>query len=150
MSLSNKDIIMAAWKSFSTRDPRVIEACFTEDAQWIFPERNATALALGRDKARRMDRKEIAEFLAHDFGRLFVADVNIEIKGVYGDSDTVVVEQRFRATVANGKLYENDYCFVFKVRDGKIAEMREYMDTLGGFRQIFGEESVRAVAAVVA
>jgi len=150
MSQSNKDVVMTAWKKFSTRDPAVIEACFTEDAAWIVPERNATALALGRGHVKRLNRQEIAEFVARDFGRVFVSDVNIEVKGVYGDGDTVIVEQRFSAKLPSGKPYENDYCFVFKVRDGKIAEMREYMDTLSGFRQIFGEDSVKAVAAVVA
>ena len=150
MSQSNKDVVMTAWKKFSTRDPAVIEACFTDDAAWIVPERNATALALGRGDLERMNRKEVAEFVSCDFGRLFVSEVNIEVKGVYGDGDTVIVEQRFSAKLPNGKPYQNDYCFVFKVRDGKIAEMREYMDTLSGFRQIFGEDSVKAVAAVVA
>ena len=150
MSQSNKDVVMTAWKSFSTRDPRVIEACFTEDAAWIVPERNATALALGRGGVQRLNRREIVEFVARDFGRVFVADVNIEIKGVYGDGDAVVVEQRFQAKLPDGRPYRNDYCFIFKVRDGKIAEMREYMDTLSGFRQIFGEDSVKAVPAVVA
>jgi uncharacterized protein len=149
MSNSNKDIVMTAWKKFSTRDPAVIEACFTEDAAWIVPERNATALALGRGEVKRLNRQEIVEFVAHEFGRVFVSGVNIEIKGVYGDGDTVVVEQRFSATIANGNAYQNDYCFVFKVHDGKIAEMREYMDTLSGFRQIFGEESVGVVDPLV-
>jgi len=150
MSQSNKDVVLTAWKKFSTRDPAVIEACFTEDAAWIVPHRNATALALGRGNVKSLNRQEIAEFVARDFGRVFVSDVNIEIKGVYGDGDTVVVEQRFSAKVANGNAYQNDYCFIFKVRDGKIAEMREYMDTLGGFRQIFGEGAVSAMGPLVA
>ena len=29
-----------------------------------------------------------------------------------------------------GKRYDNDYCFVFRMQDGKIVEVREYMDTI--------------------
>jgi len=141
---------MAAWKKFSSRDAAVIEGCFTDDAVWIVPERNATALALGAGETRRMNRRQIADFLARDFGRIFIGGVNIEVTGLYGDGDTVIMEHRFRAKLANGRSYENEYCFVFKVREGRIAEMREYMDTLGGFRQIFGEEAIGVVSPMVA
>ena len=138
-----------AWKTFSTRNAAQIESCFTEDAAWIFPAGNGTALALGRGGISRLDRHEIASFMVNDFGRLFIAGVEIQPIGICAEGDTVVMQHRFRATLANGRSYDNEYCFVFKVRDGRIAEMREYMDTLGGFRQIFGEDAVKSVAPVV-
>ena len=52
-------------------------------------------LAIG-DGTNHMSRKQVADFIAHDCGRFFVADVNIEFTGVYGDGDTVVVEERTR------------------------------------------------------
>ena len=69
---------------------------------------------------------------------------------MYSEGATVIVEQRFRATLVNHRNYDNDYCFVFKVRDGRICEIREYMDTLSGFRQIFGEDAVGPISAIVA
>ena len=48
----------------------------------------------------------------------------------------------------SGKRYNNEYCFVFRFRDGKIAEIVEYGDTdlleraLGSY-----EDAVRQVAA---
>jgi uncharacterized protein len=53
----------------------------------------------------------------------------------------VIVEERMRAK-ANGRDYDNTYCLVFKLQDGRIRQVREYMDTLGGERMIFG--TVRA------
>jgi len=41
-------------------------------------------------------------------------------------------------TLAGGKPYDNDYCFVFELREGRIARMREYMDTRKGHAAIFG------------
>jgi len=70
--------------------------------------------------------------------------------GMHADSDTVILEHRLRATLANGRSYDNDYCYVIKVRGEQICQMREYMDTLGGFRQIFGEDAIKPVAAVAA
>jgi hypothetical protein len=37
-----------------------------------------------------------------------------------------------QATLAHGGHYENDYCFVFELRDGLIHRVREYMDTQRG------------------
>jgi ketosteroid isomerase-like protein len=53
----------------------------------------------------------------------------------------VIVEERMRATLAGGRLYENDYCFVFTVAGDRIREVREYMDTRKGWRMVFGEEA---------
>ena len=36
--------------------------------------------------------------------------------------------------------YVNDYCFAYEVSDGQVIAIREYMDTRGGWRQVFGGE----------
>lgn len=38
-------------------------------------------------------------------------------------------EQQFQARVANGRFYENDYCFIIELEGGRIRRLREYMDT---------------------
>jgi hypothetical protein len=43
-----------------------------------------------------------------------------------------------RATLPNGRPYELDYCFVFELQGGQIRRVREYMDTLNGWHQVFG------------
>jgi uncharacterized protein len=47
---------------------------------------------------------------------------------IAGD-DMVVVEARGSNTTKSGKPYNNSYCFVFRVVDGKLKEVTEYMDT---------------------
>jgi uncharacterized protein len=139
-SLSTKDIVKNAWKAFATRDAAQIEAMFTEDAQWFAPPGNATALALGHTE-HVLDRDTIVHFMAHEFATLFVADVEATFTGLVAEGATAVLEQRLQATLASGRHYDNDYCFVIEVRDGRIHRMREYMDTQRGFRCIFGERS---------
>ena len=65
--------------------------------------------------------------------------MSIEFKGVHAAGDMVVVEERMRATLADGGRYDNDYCFVFELENGLIRRVREYMDTAKGHRMIFGE-----------
>lgn len=45
------------------------------------------------------------------------------------EDNYVVVECRGQATTKTGKPYNNKYCFVFRLKDGKIEEVTEYMDT---------------------
>lgn len=45
------------------------------------------------------------------------------------EDDYVVVEYTGRTTTKSGKPYNNSYCNVFRLADGKIREITEYCDT---------------------
>jgi ketosteroid isomerase-like protein len=45
------------------------------------------------------------------------------------EDDLVVVEVRGHVTTKSGKPYNNSYCYIFRLADGKIKEMTEYLDT---------------------
>lgn len=137
--ISSKDIVLNAWKTFSSRDTERIGALFTEDAEWIAPRGNATAVALDHTD-HMVGAKQIARFIAQEMHRMF-SGVDISFRGVYADGDVVIVEERMRATLAGGKAYDNDYCFVFTLAGDRIREVREYMDTRKGWRMVFGEEA---------
>jgi len=48
---------------------------------------------------------------------------------IIAEGDTVVVECHGRVTTKTGKRYDNRYCWVCRLADGKIASLTEYMDT---------------------
>lgn len=138
MSNESRAIVQAAWKAFATRDADQVAAVFTEDAEWLAPPRNATAVALD-GPSHMIGREAITHFLTVEFPKLFVSDVAITFHGFHAEGDRVIVEETMTATLANGNHYENDYCFVYELRDGLIHRVREYMDTARGHRMIFGE-----------
>jgi ketosteroid isomerase-like protein len=140
----SRDLVKGVWQAFSTRDPEQIAPYFHEDAQWLAPAANGTAVALGGSH-RMIGRAAIVTFISHDFGRLFAENVSIDFRGFYADGDTVIVEETMTATLANGNQYVNEYCFVFELRDGLIRQVREYMDTAKGTRMIFGEAPAAAL-----
>jgi uncharacterized protein len=45
------------------------------------------------------------------------------------EGDYVVVEARGDNVTKAGKPYNNEYCFVFRLSEGKITEVKEYSDT---------------------
>ena len=47
----------------------------------------------------------------------------------FADGDYVIVEARGDNVTREGKPYNNEYCFVFRLADGKITEVKEYADT---------------------
>ena len=135
----NKQHVIDLWKAFATRDAAQIRKYFKEDAVWIAPHNNATALALNAPSGFT-SAEAIAQFIANDVSKIFARDVTIDFKGIHAVGTIVIVEERMQATLFNGRHYDNDYCFVFELEDGLITAMREYMDTAKGFRMIFGEE----------
>jgi uncharacterized protein len=60
------------------------------------------------------------------------------------DGDHVVVEAKGDNITREGVRYDNDYCMVWRLEDGKIKEIREYCDSiltekaLGPFPQTAG------------
>jgi ketosteroid isomerase-like protein len=137
-SPDNKQLVADCWKAFSTRDPAQVAAFFDTDAQWLAPPGNATAIALGHTHHMK-GRDAIVRFVCEEFGRLFVADVAIAFTSLLADGAHVIVEERMTATLVNGRSYDNDYCFVFTLRGGRIVQVREYVDTARGMKQVFGD-----------
>jgi ketosteroid isomerase-like protein len=49
---------------------------------------------------------------------------------IIADDEFVAVEARGDMVAKSGARYDNDYCLVFRLREGKIVEMREYCDSV--------------------
>ncbi len=131
----SRALVKQAWAIFATRDPAQIAQVFADDAEWIAPKTNATAVALGVTDHMK-GSEVIAAFIAHGMRRLF-SDVSIAFKGLYADGSFVVVEEQMTARLPNGLPYQLSYCFIFECSSGRIVRVREYMDTASGFRQVF-------------
>ncbi len=48
---------------------------------------------------------------------------------IVAEGEFVVIECRGRVTTKTGKPYNNTYCWVCRVVDGKLKELTEYMET---------------------
>lgn len=53
----------------------------------------------------------------------------VEIVGMTEEGDRVAIETRNAVPLRNGNRYENNYHWLFVIRDGRFTEMREYTDT---------------------
>ena len=72
------------------------------------------------------------------FGQL-KAGIASEIEKLIAEDDIVVALTSGTAETQDGTPYNNSYCQVIEVRDGKIAAVKEYFDT-ALVDAVFGED----------
>jgi ketosteroid isomerase-like protein len=125
-----KELVLDAWKTFGTGDPDRIGALFTAEAEWLAPAGNAAARILGGHHL--VGRERIVRFLTAEVPAVFGADLTGDVETVLAEGDTVVLEIRLRSLLPNGRRYDNAYCFLFTLRDGRIHRIREHLDTHRG------------------
>ena len=78
--------------------------------------------------ARTMNKAQVAEML-QGIGMIFPNGLKMTIKGMIAEGDRVALEAESYGETADGNVYNNEYHFLFEVRDGKIQAIREYMCT---------------------
>lgn len=57
-------------------------------------------------------------------------DLTLALRELIGEGDRVVALARGSARTVLGRDYDNEYCFVFTVRDGRITHVNEFLDTV--------------------
>ncbi len=121
MSEKNKEIVREFMKHFSAGDMKTALGLMADSATWWI----AGSFPLSGTKSK-------AEFAAllEQLGGVLPEGVRLTPKAFTAEGDRVAVEAESFARHSNGKIYQNQYHFLFEVRDGKIEAVREYMDTM--------------------
>lgn len=118
----NLDLVRATWEAFVRADVKAAFANLADDVSWTIP---GTIPGLSGTKR---GKREIFAFL-EGVAKTFPAGLRSQTTAAHVAGDTVILEMTNRGTTASGKAYENQYCFVFEVKGGKIGAIREYVDT---------------------
>ena len=69
---------------------------------------------------------------------LYQLPLTVVVEEMVAERDQVCVQLAIEAKTAAGLPYRNDYHFAFRVRDGRIAAVREYVDTKYASELLFG------------
>jgi ketosteroid isomerase-like protein len=73
-----------------------------------------------------------ADFLAHTFDKLakvLPQGTQLHVQHLLIGDDWAVVELHSEATAKNGLRFDNRYCWVCRFADGRIVEVRAYLDS---------------------
>jgi ketosteroid isomerase-like protein len=120
--MTNKQIIQAFYDSGNRGDLGGCLALLADDVRW-------TNIGATRFSGTYDGKEALVEgLLGPVFGQL-KAGIHSSIGNVVAEDEYVVVESCGTAELTDGRPYNNIYCHVFRVRDGKITEVREYFDT---------------------
>jgi ketosteroid isomerase-like protein/acetyl esterase/lipase len=94
-----------------------------DDVNWWIVGRQETQPAAGDH-----DREQITRLL-RTMGSRLKNGLRMKVKGTVAEGDRAALEIESHGELDNGRVYNNQYHMLVRVRDGKIAEVREYLDT---------------------
>ncbi|MGB5759332.1 MAG: nuclear transport factor 2 family protein [Acidimicrobiales bacterium] len=121
-----RSVINAYYAALTAGDRAGVAALVADDCVWIPPATAPFDPVEGGDRV-------VAELTGDVLKRTFDLSkpFGLEVRSMIVDGDKAVVQQRLTATAkATGADYDNQYCWVYTCRDGKIVHMEEYADTL--------------------
>jgi uncharacterized protein len=128
---STRSLVQQFLAARSAGDVEGIAVLLADDAVWRLP----VSATFGPFEGRDVVAKALAGGVT---GTLFdLSTLRRDVHKMVVDGDTAVVQQRLSATTLQGREYVNEYCWVYTCRDGKIALLEEYADTLHAAR-VFG------------
>lgn len=118
---ANKKIAEAFFAALNRADSAAIAALYAEDGfVWT-----AGTLPFSGKHSREEIVAGMDAILAP-----FPEGLRFTIKNLTAEGDRVAIEAESYGRHASGKIYNNQYHFLMVIRDGKVAEFKEYLDTM--------------------
>jgi len=125
---NNKQLVRKVFEAMETGDTDRYLAFATDDYTHTIPGKSAFAGTRTKAQLREM---------LQGVGMILPNGLKMTIKGMTAEGDRVAVEAESYGETADGKVYNNEYHWLFEVHDGKIKAAREYMCTVH-VTEVFG------------
>jgi uncharacterized protein len=118
----NKLLMQQIYSELAKGNGKPFVAAMAGDFCWTIPGNTKWS------KSYRGKQTVIDDLLTPLFAR-FADQYTANATRFIAEGDCVVVEVRGQVTTKSGAPYCNRYCNVFRLADGKLRELTEYMDT---------------------
>ena len=125
----NKDIAIKFFEALSSGSEAYLDFYNDDSIIWTAGDN-----AIGGTRTK----KEIIDF-AQGILAAFPSGISFDITGITAENERVAVEVSGESTHASGEAYNNKYHFLLKIKNGKILELKEYMDTQLAAKILLGE-----------
>jgi uncharacterized protein len=124
---ANKKLMEEIFAAAGSPDPAVRDralfiASLAEDARWTVTGQYSWSHTF-------TGKQSILHDLHGHVGSLLAERTRTIAHRFMADGDHVVVEAKGNNLTKSGARYDNDYCLVFRLEEGKIKEVREYCDS---------------------
>ena len=121
-AIENKETVRKIYAAMESGDQSAFAAAMDPDYVW--------RLAGQSSWSRRFEGREaVTARLLKPLFALFSERFRARAVNLVAEDDQVVAEVRGQVTTLRGERYDNQYCFLFRFRAGRICEVVEYCDT---------------------
>jgi ketosteroid isomerase-like protein len=127
-------IVMRFFETLSTSDFDRIREFIHDEATWVAMVKDIPGVGVHKGKKGIVD-----EFLKPIRGMFAPGDPKVTLTSMASKGPLVICESTGSGKVADGRPYDNLYCWAIELKDGKIYRLREYMDSLY-ISKLFGEK----------
>ena len=118
----NKQVVLDFYEAGARGDMDACFALLTDDVTW-------TNIGSTKFSGTYIGKQAIAEDLLGPLFSQLKAGISSQIERLTAEGDIVVAQTSGTAETMDGTPYNNTYCPVIRIRDGLIADVKEYMDT---------------------
>lgn len=118
----NKQVVRDFYDAGARGDLDACLALLADDITW-------TNIGSTKFSGTYSGKKAIVEELLGPLFSQLKAGISSQVERLTAESDIVVAQASGTAETLDSTPYNNTYCQVIRIRDGKIAEVKEYMDT---------------------
>jgi len=125
------ELVDALLTAMADYDADALAPLMTEDIVWWSP---TSASRFGVERPL-VGRDAVVRIFTGGLGLYKAGTITWEVHQLIADDTNIAVAFTRRSLTAAGKPYENEYCFVLRHVDGRIAEGWEYVDTAHAFAQ---------------
>jgi uncharacterized protein len=117
----NKKLLQEIFAQMAQGNTRALADAMAEDFRWIFPGDWSWSGTWG---PKQVVFDDLLGPLMAQFD-----SYRSEAEVILADGDRVIVQARSLATTKRGYPYDQTYCFIFRVRNGRLTELVEHCDT---------------------
>jgi ketosteroid isomerase-like protein len=120
---TNKQLLQDIYAEISRGSPQLLLDSMADDIEWTII--GSTALS-----GTSHGKQEVIDKLLKPLrARLADGPIVFQPERFIAEGEYVVMQARGSATARSGKPYNNTYCIVCRIVDGKLKEMIDYVDT---------------------
>jgi ketosteroid isomerase-like protein len=128
---ASKAVVLAYMDTLTTGDFDALSGFFTAESTWTLTgDLPLSGTWTGPGEI-------LGDFVGAMVSRFVPGSMELEFEGVLAEGDRVLAEWNTRGTALSGARYDQHCVAVFTVRDGRIASVREFLDTLHAHTVVF-------------
>jgi hypothetical protein len=118
----NKHLIQHMFAALSEGNMELFFGGMAEDIRW-------TIIGTTKYSGTFQGKQEVLDKLSTPIAAQLEGPFIATVERLIAEDDYVVMQERGQATTKSGKPYNNTYCVVFRIAQGKVQEIMEYLDT---------------------